>query len=262
MSTAAPQKCTSDAKPFDWVVATPHSKSTLVEGIDRCLSAFRLLSLEPGYLVYPPDCVGSREVLKGAIAMCVQLLQERRFVPRESLNDAEQLVQRMPTAHTVSTRLAAHRCTCPVRTAAADGGQFAPGFVGSREILKGATAVCAQLLRMEGGSEAVASAVAVAVAARDSEMGAMQRHMADLEDELDGALQEAAEAQDESLEMRNALVHLEAALRDSEAKRCACMQPRGRGPAMPAYQRPITAFSRFLSSATMHDAYLLCMNRL
>ncbi|KAK9909691.1 hypothetical protein WJX75_006115 [Coccomyxa subellipsoidea] len=83
-----------------------------------------------------------------------------------------------------------------------------------------------ELLRMEGGSEAVASAVAVAVAARDSELGAMQRHMADLEDELDRALQEAAEAQDESLEMRNALVHLEAALRDSEAKREAMQQEK------------------------------------
>ncbi len=84
----------------------------------------------------------------------------------------------------------------------------------------------AQLLRKEGGAEAVASAVAVAVATRDSELGAMQRHMAELEDALHRALAEAAEAQEESLDMRNACVHLDAALRDSEAKRyapqCCC----------------------------------------
>ncbi|EIE24591.1 hypothetical protein COCSUDRAFT_62022 [Coccomyxa subellipsoidea C-169] len=82
------------------------------------------------------------------------------------------------------------------------------------------------LLRKEGGAEAVASAVAVAVAARDSELGAMQRHMAELEDALHRALAEAAEAQEESLDMRNACVHLDAALRDSEAKRGAMQQEK------------------------------------
>ncbi len=87
-----------------------------------------------------------------------------------------------------------------------------------------------QLLRKEGGAEAVESAVAVAVAARDSELAAMQRHITELEDALDAALQEAADAQHESLELRNALAHLEAALRDSEAKRCACTQRMSAAP--------------------------------
>ncbi|CAL8467606.1 g7144 [Coccomyxa elongata] len=83
-----------------------------------------------------------------------------------------------------------------------------------------------ELLRKEGGAEAVESAVAVAVAARDSELAAMQRHIMELEDALDAALQEAADAQHESLELRNALAHLEAALRDSEAKREAMQQEK------------------------------------
>ncbi len=87
-----------------------------------------------------------------------------------------------------------------------------------------------QLLRKEGGTEAVESAVAVAVAARDSELAAMQRHIMELEDALDAALQEAADAQHESLELRNTLAHLEAALRDSEAKRCACTQRMSAAP--------------------------------
>ncbi|BDA42746.1 hypothetical protein COCOBI_03-6390 [Coccomyxa sp. Obi] len=83
-----------------------------------------------------------------------------------------------------------------------------------------------ELLRKEGGAEAVESAVAVAVAARESELAAMQRHIMELEDALDAALQEAADAQHESLELRNALAHLEAALRDSEAKRETMQQEK------------------------------------
>lgn len=65
--------------------------------------------------------------------------------------------------------------------------------------------------------------MAVAVAARDSEIAAMQRHVRELEEALGRALQEAAEAQEESLDLREELVHLEAALRESEAKRCCTL---------------------------------------
>ena len=74
---------------------------------------------------------------------------------------------------------------------------------------------------MEGGADAVDQAVAVAVAARDAELAALQRHAAELEGHLECVMHEAQEVQQESLDMRDHLVHLEAALRDSDAKRCA-----------------------------------------
>lgn len=109
-----------------------------------------------------------------------------------------------------------------------------------------------QLLRKEGGAEAVESAVAVAVAARDSELSAMQRHIMDLEDALDAALQEAADAQHESLELRNALAHLEAALRDSEAKRCACTHRMSAAPC-PVITGPHTAATAPAAARAMHS---------
>ncbi len=77
-----------------------------------------------------------------------------------------------------------------------------------------------QLLRMEGGADAVAQAVAVAVAARDTELAGLQRHAAELEGHLESVMHEAQEVQQESLDMRDHVVQLEAALRESEAKKC------------------------------------------
>ena len=83
-----------------------------------------------------------------------------------------------------------------------------------------------QLLRMEGGADAVAQAVAVAVAARDAELAGLQRHAAELEGHLESVMHEAQEVQQESLDMRDHVVQLEAALRESEAKKygltCLC----------------------------------------
>lgn len=79
-----------------------------------------------------------------------------------------------------------------------------------------------QLLRMEGGADAVNQAVAVAVAARDAELAALQRHVGELEGHLQSVMHEAQEVQQESLDMRNHVVQLESALRESEAKRLAC----------------------------------------
>lgn len=76
---------------------------------------------------------------------------------------------------------------------------------------------------MEGGAEAVAAAVAVAVAAKEGELAAVQRHCAELEAHMEAVLDEAQHVQQENLDMSDAIVHLEAALRDSESKRCACM---------------------------------------
>lgn len=85
---------------------------------------------------------------------------------------------------------------------------------------------------MEGGADAVnqavAVAVAVAVAARDAELAALQRHAAELEGHLESVVHEAQEVQQESLDMRDHVVHLESALRESEAKRysgCASARP-------------------------------------
>jgi predicted nucleic acid-binding Zn-ribbon protein len=74
---------------------------------------------------------------------------------------------------------------------------------------------------MEGGADAVEAAVAVAVAAKEGELAALQRRNAELEGHLEAVLTEAHQVQQESLDMRDAIAHLEAALRDSEAKRCA-----------------------------------------
>ncbi len=74
---------------------------------------------------------------------------------------------------------------------------------------------------MEGGAEAVEAAVAVAVAGKEGELAAAQRRNAELEVHLEAVLAEAQHVQEECLEMSDALAHLEAALRDSEAKRCA-----------------------------------------
>ena len=76
-----------------------------------------------------------------------------------------------------------------------------------------------QLLRMEGGADAVAQAVAVAVAGRDAELAGLQRHAAELEGHLESVMHEAQEVQQESLDMRDHVVQLEAALRESEAKK-------------------------------------------
>ena len=88
---------------------------------------------------------------------------------------------------------------------------------------RGGMTICAvnvQLLRMEGGADAVAQAVAVAVAARDAELAALQRHAAELEGHLESVMHEAQEVQQESLDMRDHVVRLESALRESEAKKC------------------------------------------
>ncbi len=82
-----------------------------------------------------------------------------------------------------------------------------------------------QLLRMEGGADAVAQAVAVAVAARDAELAGLQRHAAELEGHLESVMHEAQEVQQESLDMRDHVVQLEAALRESEAKKCGLTMP-------------------------------------
>ena len=79
-----------------------------------------------------------------------------------------------------------------------------------------------QLLRMEGGADAVNQAVAVAVAARDAELAALQRHAGELEGHLQSVMHEAQEVQQESLDMRDHIVQLESTLRESEAKRSAC----------------------------------------
>ncbi len=79
-----------------------------------------------------------------------------------------------------------------------------------------------QLLRMEGGADAVAQAVAVAVALRDAELAALQRHAGELEGHLESVMHEAQEVQQESLDMRDHVVQLEATLRESEAKKCVC----------------------------------------
>ena len=79
-----------------------------------------------------------------------------------------------------------------------------------------------QLLRMEGGADAVNQAVAVAVASRDTELAALQRHAGELEGHLQSVMHEAQEVQQESLDMRDHVVQLESALRESEAKRSAC----------------------------------------
>ncbi|CAL5219504.1 g1346 [Coccomyxa viridis] len=82
------------------------------------------------------------------------------------------------------------------------------------------------LLRMEGGADAVAQAVAVAVAARDAELAGLQRHAAELEGHLESVMHEAQEVQQESLDMRDHVVQLEAALRESEAKKEAMQQEK------------------------------------
>ena len=55
---------------------------------------------------------------------------------------------------------------------------------------------------------------------RDAELAGLQRHAAELEGHLESVMHEAQEVQQESLDMRDHVVQLEAALRESEAKKC------------------------------------------